>query len=115
MLCCSDHNHIVLQSAVAAAILNIAIPLELGGLVNVVSALRRGRELNSYLTELLPLGLRLTLLYASQVCVCVWACGRGVVCECGVCVGVINVCLCTGCPHISIHWSIVSTGRASGY
>ena len=81
-----------MQSAVAAAILNIAIPLELGGLVNVVSALRRGRELNSYLTELLPLGLRLTLLYASQVCVCVCACVWCVVWCVGVGVGMCVVC-----------------------
>ncbi len=63
----------------AAALLNIAIPLELGGLVNIVSGLRGGRELDSYLRELLPLGLRLTLLYASQVCV-MWVCEQPV-CE----------------------------------
>lgn len=55
------------QSALLCALLNIAIPMELGGLINVISGLRGGRELRVYLRELLPTGLNLTLLYAAQV------------------------------------------------
>ncbi len=49
------------------AVLNILIPLELGALVNVVSVLQSNKQLSDYIKQLLPRGIRLTLLYASQV------------------------------------------------
>ena len=50
--------------------LNIKIPLELGSLVNVVASLTPGQGLDSYIERLARPGLRLCVLYVTQVCVC---------------------------------------------
>ena len=60
-----------LQTALIVALLNIKIPHELGGLVNIVSTFTSGEELQKYLERLTRPVLRLCVLYVTQVCVCV--------------------------------------------
>lgn len=51
----------------AAAIINIRIPLLLGGLVNVVAQLETGHELQHYLDELREPAIKLAAHYLAQV------------------------------------------------
>ena len=52
-----------------AAVLNIAIPLHLGHLINSVSQLEPGHDLRHYLTQLAPSAAKLVSLYVVQVSV----------------------------------------------
>ena len=56
-----------LQMALVVAILNIKIPLELGGLVNTVASLTPGQGMDNYMERLTRPGLRLCVLYLTQV------------------------------------------------
>ena len=56
-----------LQTALVAAVLNIQIPLELGNMVQVVAVLAPGQSLDTYIDRLAGPGLRLCLLYITQV------------------------------------------------
>ena len=47
--------------------INIRLPLELGELVNVVAGLAPGQSLDTYLERLTRPGLRLCVLYLTQV------------------------------------------------
>lgn len=55
------------QTALLTAVLNIQIPLELGGLVNVVAGLTPGLSMEIYMERLVRPGLRLCMLYLTQV------------------------------------------------
>ena len=55
------------QSAVIAAVINIRIPLLLGDLVNVVSQLETGHELQYYLSDLRGPAVKLACHYVAQV------------------------------------------------
>lgn len=75
------------------AVLNIKIPLELGSLVNVVAGLSPGQGLDTYMETLARPGLRLCVLYLTQVYTCVY------VLVCSEC-----VCL-TLCDHMSLQFN----------
>ena len=56
----------------AAAIINIRIPLLLGGLINVVAQLETGHEIQHYLNELREPAIKLASHYIAQVLIVVY-------------------------------------------
>ena len=56
-----------LQAAVVVAVLNVYIPLTLGGLVNVIAGFEGGRPVGEYFHQLMQPGMRLALNYLAQV------------------------------------------------